>query len=170
MMGYYRRYFEDDDMDKTQLRKKLKDDFWHLYEDQVFGLTIYGEARGESRDGKIAVGSVILERVDHRDWDGKTIKEVCLMPYQFSCYLPADPNYYKLLMIAQHWDDSFIASGPLYLCFAIARGMMDGKIPRTPEIAANHCCQYATQRGTENVTWDDKMKLVAKINHHLFYA
>lgn len=45
--------------------------FGHLVDSQIMGLTIYGEARGELTAGKIAVGSIILERVDHRDWDGK---------------------------------------------------------------------------------------------------
>ena len=59
-------------------------------------LTIYGEARGELNVGRIAVGSVILERIDLQGWMGKTIQQVCLMPYQFSCYLPDDPNFHWL--------------------------------------------------------------------------
>ena len=51
-------------------------DFGFLSDDKLLCLTIYAEARGEPREGKIAVGSVILERVDHRNWDGKNIKEV----------------------------------------------------------------------------------------------
>jgi hypothetical protein len=73
--------------------------FGKLDDKQIMGLTIYGEARGEIDEGKIAVGTVILERVDKQGWMGKTIQEVCLKPYQFSCYLPSDPNFPKLKAI-----------------------------------------------------------------------
>lgn len=144
--------------------------FLNLTPAQVLALTIYGEARGESTEGKIAVGSVILERVDHRDWDGKTIPEVCFKKYQFSCYLEDDPNYPKLLKIAENWDEAMKNNAALNDCFGIALGLVSGNIPRTPEIAETHCCQYATAKGAERVTWDDKMKVVAKINGHVFFA
>jgi spore germination cell wall hydrolase CwlJ-like protein len=148
----------------------MKDSFLKLSNAQVLALTIYGEARGESTEGKIAVGSVILERVDHRDWDGKTIKEVCFKMWQFSCYLENDPNYGKLLNIAEQWNESMTTNTALNDCFCISLGLISGNIDRTPEIAAAHCCQYATAKGAENVTWDDKMKVVATIGHHIFFA
>ena len=131
-------------------------------------LTIYGEARGESREGKIAVGSVILERVEHREWDGKTLHEVCLMPYQFSCYLPGDPNFHALRLIAQDWETKAMRSMAMSECYQIATGLIDGIIPRTPEIAAAHCCQYKTIRA--RAAWAKKMKVILTINQHEFYA
>lgn len=98
------------------------DDFGHLEPDQIMGMTIYAEARGEARYGRIAVGTVILERVDHRDWDGKTIEEVCLMPYQFSCYLPSDINRPMLKAIANSFSDYYEKSKPFCDCYEIARG------------------------------------------------
>jgi hypothetical protein len=148
----------------------MNDAFLKLSPVQVLCLTIYGEARGEPTEGKIAVGSVILERVDHRNWDGKTITEVCFKPYQFSCYNERDPNYPKLLHIAERWDFELATGMTLNDCYGIALGLLNGNIPRTPEIAAAHCCQYATAKGAENVKWDDKMKVVAKIGSHIFFA
>ena len=148
----------------------MHESFLKLSGAQILALTIYGEARGESTEGKIAVGSVILERVDHRDWDGKTIPEVCFKPYQFSCYNEHDPNYPKLLHIAERWDAELAASSSLNDCFSIALGLINGHIPRTPEIEASHCCQYSTAKGADNVHWDDKMKVVAKIGSHIFFA
>lgn len=144
--------------------------FLKLNAAQIMALTIYGEARGESTEGKIAVGSVILERVDHRAWDGRTVQEVCLRKWQFSCFLENDPNHGKLLAIAENWDAAMATNPTLNDCYGIASGLLNGNIPRTPEIAKWNCCQYATAKGAENVTWDDKMTEILRIGGHIFYA
>jgi len=146
------------------------DDFGHLAPDQIMALTIYGEARGEKRAGRIAVGSVILERVEHRAWDGDNIIDVCLWPYQFSIYLPGDPNRAALKRMAADWDRFHFASVPLQECFGIARGLIDGTVPRDPDLAAAHCCQYLTTAAKANVKWWKKMNFVKKIGAHEFYA
>jgi spore germination cell wall hydrolase CwlJ-like protein len=144
--------------------------FLKLNAAQIMALTIYGEARGESDAGKVAVGSVILERVDHRAWDGRTVQEVCLRKWQFSCFLENDPNFGKLLNIAENWDAAMATNPALNECYGIAVGLLNGTIPRTPEIARFHCCQYATEAGAESAKWDDHMKLIAEIGNHRFYA
>jgi hypothetical protein len=146
------------------------DDFGHLEPLQIMGLTVYGEARGENRAGRIAVATVILERVEHRDWDGKTIEDVCLWPYQFSCYLPKDPNRAKLLMIAKDWNYHVLIDKPLTDCFYIARGVFDGTIPGDQDIANAHACQYLTTAAKKSADWWQSMKLVKKIESHEFYA
>lgn len=148
----------------------MNESFLKLTPTQILALTIYGEARGESTEGKIAVGSVILERVDHRDWDGKTIPEVCFKKWQFSCYNERDPNYPRLLHIAERWDVEFKMSVSLNDCYDIALGLMNGNIIRTPAIAETHCCQYMTKEACEFVKWDDKMKVIVEIGNHLFFV
>lgn len=133
-------------------------------------LTVYAEARGESYAGKIAVGSVILERVDHRKWDGQTIQEVCLWPAQFSCYLKSDPNFKMLLDISHNWDREASLNKILAQCWTLSTGMIDGSIPRDPELAAAHCCQYLTTAAKRGCDWWKDMKLVKKVGHHEFYA
>lgn len=142
--------------------------FLKLSEKQIMALTIYGEARGESTEGKIAVGSIILERVDHRDWDGKTIHEVCLKPWQFSCFNERDPNYRKLLNIAEQWDKAISLKAELSNCFCIAAGLIDGLIVRTRSISENHATQYV--RVDCAASWRKDMKKVATIGAHDFYA
>jgi|TARA_R100001443_G_scaffold117371_1_gene141783 N-acetylmuramoyl-L-alanine amidase len=61
--------------------------------------TIWGEARGEDEQGKIAVGHVIKNRRDKQTWMGKTIKDVCLKKWQFSCWNENDPNRNKILAL-----------------------------------------------------------------------
>ena len=73
----------------------------------ILARTIYGEARGEfikppigiwpSVDsayvqGLVAVGNVVCNRLNRRSWYGRTISEVCLKPFQFSCWNANDPN------------------------------------------------------------------------------
>ena len=56
--------------------------------------TIFGEARGESIEGKVAVGWVIKNRVLDDRWPN-TYKEVILQRKQFSCWNKKDRNYEK---------------------------------------------------------------------------
>ena len=154
---------------KTQdLKELLWNTFGNLSPSQLMALTIFGESRGESREGKIAVGTVILERVEHRDWDGRTIHEVCLMPYQFSCFLPNDPNFAALKLIAENWTEKYRQSLDLQKCLQVVAGLIDGSIPRDKEIAANHATQYKTIDCKSS--WANKMKKVATIGNHEFYV
>ena len=58
--------------------------------------TVYGEARGEETQGRMAVVHVILNRVKKSGWMGKTVYDVCLKNQQFSCWNDNDPNCDKV--------------------------------------------------------------------------
>lgn len=62
-----------------------------ISDDLIATLTIWMEARGEILAGKAAVGEVLLNRQKTGHW-GKTVAEVCLAPYQFSCWNTQDSN------------------------------------------------------------------------------
>ncbi|HTJ64761.1 MAG TPA: cell wall hydrolase [Alphaproteobacteria bacterium] len=70
--------------------------------------TLWGEARGEGREGMEAVAAVIANRIDislahgGRYWWGRDWISVCRAKAQFSCWNPGDPNRAKLLAV----DDS----------------------------------------------------------------
>ncbi len=136
--------------------------FDHLTDKQLLALCIYGEARGETAEGKIAVGSVILERVKRGGWYGHNIFEVILKPYQFSCFLAKDPNYPKLVHIAEMWDFEMAQNAALNDCYTVADGLLDGRIE--PNVKATH---YKTLNCV--ASWADKMKLVATVGHHDFF-
>ena len=71
-----------------------------LDEVDVLTRTVYGEARGESADGQAAVAWVIRNRASKGPaYMGKTIKEVCLKPQQFSCWNSNDSNRSTLLSL-----------------------------------------------------------------------
>ena len=129
---------------KKVLYDKNIADFGHLKPYEVMGLTIYAEARGEEFRGKLGVGTVIMERVEERDWDGTNVIDVCLWPYQFSCYLPKDPNRIILLKIAKDIGSFYQKSKPLQECIDLAKGLVEDTINRDADLSESHCCQYLT--------------------------
>lgn len=68
---------------------------------EIVARTLWGEARGEGIAGMAAVAAVIANRVRFPRWWGKDAKQVCLKPWQFSCWLESDPNRVKLLAVTQ---------------------------------------------------------------------
>ena len=64
----------------------------------ILARTIYGEARGEPLKGQEAIASVVLNRLaisckKGKYWWGNSIAEICLKPWQFSCWNKNDVNY-----------------------------------------------------------------------------
>lgn len=123
--------------------------------------TVYGEARGESAEGRIAVAHVILNRVKvaraHGGyWWGDTIAGVCRKRWQFSCWNQNDPNREKLLEVGA---DSVTFVG----CLAAAHAALTGDVP-DPTDGATH---YHTQ--AVRPEWANGRSPVAVIGHHSFY-
>ena len=62
----------------------------------ILARTLWGEARGESLAGQIAVAWTIRNRVNDgkdKSWWGEGYAGVCQKPYQFSCWNRNDPNF-----------------------------------------------------------------------------
>lgn len=129
----------------------------------IMAKTIYGEARGEFHrlDGGlsslIAVGNVIMNRVRQKKWYGKTVREVCLKPWQFSCWNPNDPNN-KILMTP--------LSGTIFkACQFIAEHLIDEKWPDL----TGGCDHYHTTTLRNFPSWTLKTKPKYRVGQHLFY-
>jgi hypothetical protein len=60
----------------------------------ILGITIWREARGEGEAGMRAVYQVIVNRAmaNRNGWPYLEREQVCLQPYQFSCWNTADPQ------------------------------------------------------------------------------
>jgi hypothetical protein len=155
--------------------------FLALSNDRLMGLCIEREAGGEPHEGRVAVGTVILERVDHRNWDGDTIQEVILLPWQFSWTMDeAGLAYYVESVAMAHDFDTVIEHNKALLeCFEIAKGMIAGTIPRDRDLAAVNCCQYVAGKyrkymdahpEIKGTRWWQKAKLIKVINGHEFYT
>lgn len=60
---------------------------------EVIAHTAYGENRGGGIPGMQSVINVIFNRANKGGWWGNTAREVCLKPYQFSCWIPGSSDY-----------------------------------------------------------------------------
>lgn len=72
----------------------------------VLARTLWGEARGEGRVGMQAVANVIMNRYElavkstaRARQFGSTVAGICQKKWQFSCWLPSDPNRAKMLSV-----------------------------------------------------------------------
>lgn len=145
-------------------QKDLNACFRGLDDVKLLAICLYGESRGSSPAGKLGVASVIMNRVRKGGWFGSTIKSVILKDKQFSCFNPGDPNRLKLTVIAANWDNQYQKDKALRDCYFIAENVVSGDMPSNVFDAT----YYNTKRC--DPTWDDKMKLVAVIGNHEFFA
>lgn len=80
----------------------------------IGSLTIHGEARGCTQEGRTAIAHTILNRAKAKAWWGigvtgfmdHTVSAVCLKPYQFSCWNPKDPNSQLLLALQEKYSEA----------------------------------------------------------------
>jgi N-acetylmuramoyl-L-alanine amidase len=118
--------------------------------------TIYGEARGESELGQIAVGWVILNRLAKQTWYGKDVTGVCLKPYQFSCWNHSDINECKVKLVKSS-DPEF------QKCLKSARKVLTSSVS-DPTGGATH--YHAT---SVSPFWIHGATLTKTIGGHVFY-
>lgn len=121
---------------------------------------IWGEARGEPIQGKIAVAWVVRHRVEDGRWPN-TYEGVILQPRQFSCFNLDDPNHHAVLNSLSpswYWKDPAWRE-----CRFAAMGVISSWVQDVTK-GANH---YNTL-GCDP-TWDDKMVLTVTIGKHEFF-
>lgn len=143
----------------------------------IAALTIYGEARSESRLGKAAVAWVLLHRANNpRWWGGPDLASVCLMRSgqygQFSCWNPGDPNCSTLLALLDGGDtgravlsDDARINPLLTGCFAVLDDVLAGRIPDPTHGATHYHADYIARPA-----WARGHTPTATIGRHLFYA
>ena len=76
-----------------------------LTDRHAVALTIWGEARGESLEGRVAVGMIIKNRVRHpRRW-ASDWRKVCHQRWQFSCWQRSGggDNHESVMAWARHF-------------------------------------------------------------------
>jgi N-acetylmuramoyl-L-alanine amidase len=133
-------------------------DFKRLSEQELLARCIYGEARGESELGKIAVAHVVMNRVKGRAWFGKTVHGVILKPFQFSCFNHDDPNCRVL-------SEPEIINRSMLECQRVADDALAGKSV-DPTAGSTH--YYS---GDKEPRWvkDKGMSFQVKIGCHKFF-
>ena len=138
-------------------------EFNHKSDSDTLARTLYGEARGESLSGKVAVANAILNRVkadlwnDNKpDWWGEGVEGVCLKPGQFSCWNENDPNRKTIIEVTG-------ANATFIVCRIIA------------ELALSDLLKDITNGATHYHTlgtlpaWASKMRQTVEIGNHRFY-
>jgi spore germination cell wall hydrolase CwlJ-like protein len=132
--------------------------------------TIWGEARGEGMDGMAAVANVITNRVDidlhddrKPDWWGEGFREVCMKPWQFSCWNAGDPNRARLLAVT--------ASDPQYAdAMVLAAAAIGGKLRDRTNGATHYFAPKAMEQlGLKLPAWAQHQTPTAMIGDHVFY-
>jgi N-acetylmuramoyl-L-alanine amidase len=122
--------------------------------------TVWGEARGESYEGKKAVAHVILNRFARKYRRRMTLTTVCTDPRQFSCWNADDPNLAKLKLINLYDADYRVC----------ARAVLDAVeahvAKRDPTKGSLH--YHATSMGFPK-NWGEPQTPAVRIVNHLFY-
>jgi spore germination cell wall hydrolase CwlJ-like protein len=123
----------------------------------MLALMIWREARGETMEGKIAVGFTVLNRVAHPGWWGHDVAQVIGARWQYSSMTdPRDPQLTA-------WPT---ASDALFLdCLRVADEVLAGSVDNPVPGADSY---YAVSMPTPP-KWADPAKFVKQIGRHLFY-
>lgn len=129
------------------------------YDSILWALCVWREGRGESTQGKVAIAWTIRNRaLDAKSRWPKSAGEVVLQPYQFSAFLPSDPNASKLPKPA---DKSW-----LECCKAV--DLVMSRQVEDPTGGANH--YHALPPGDKQwPDWARPSKQTAHIGRHRFY-
>lgn len=138
--------------------------------DEWMGLTIWGEARGESIEGQVGVGHVIMNRVRHWDIKENNVKDIVLAPKQFSCWNSNDPNYEKLLHLAKDLElkemtDDLLLRQTIYLANGIVKNILFDN--------TNGNLNYMTNNlyfSSKRPSWASTPKKMLVIGNHTFFT
>lgn len=118
---------------------------------EIVAITILAEARGEGKSGMYAVACVMSQRMKERK---KTSAQVCLQPYQFSCWNKNDPQRPHLRKLLKHKLAPY--------AMALAKDIKSLDLTFTAK--ANH---YHTKRVSPY--WSKGKRPVKIIGNHLFF-
>lgn len=128
-----------------------------LSEIDIVARTVYGEARGETMDGKQAVAHVILNRAAARHRGEVSPAGVALEPAQFSCWNSDDPNYFQCRTV--RYADPVFRDCLIAVLLAMRERVKD------PTFGAEY---YHTLRITPR--WAKGKTPIVKIGNHYFYT
>lgn len=136
---------------------------------QVYGLTIWGEARGEGAEGMLGVGNVIRNRSNEKPPLG--LRGVCLQPAQFSCWRPVDgtANYFALeeaVRTVRRGERGQSAS--MRACLLLAAELAAGQHEDNVLKATHYMTEFLWKKGV--VKWAQGKSPVCQIRNHVFFA
>lgn len=139
-----------------------------LPDEAIFGLTLYGEARGEPIEGLIAVACVIRNRLlDTKKRWGADYRAVCLQKAQFSCWSEAGgkANFDEVIKAATILLNNDPAPPLLEQCAWVALGVSRGALLDTVK-GSNH---YHVASMQPRPSWAQSFVPVTQKGAHVFY-
>lgn len=126
----------------------------------ILARTLFGEARGEYEKTGLAafigVANVVMNRLQATTY-GATLTEVCLKPWQFSCWNESDPNYVIL-------KDPTLRHPLLPICHDVAKAVALGHWPDITKGSTHYHASTITPPA-----WSKKQKPTIILGHHIFY-
>ena len=125
---------------------------------EIAARTVWGEARSETYQGKLAVAWVIRNRFDNRHRKENTLAGVATEPFQFSCWLDNDPNKVKLEEVSAN-DREYLLS---------MRAVLEVLTSSKKEDFTNDATHYHT-KGISPV-WASGKSPTVRVGNHLFYS
>ncbi len=139
---------------------------------QTLAVTLYGEARGEPIEGRIAVACVVRNRV--KAGFGADFKAVCLKRWQFSCWNEpigtGAANYIATMLAARSLvSPSEPLANVLKECVWIAEGIALGVILDRVNGADHYYSPKAMVPKGAVPTWSHGKPIVSVVGSHLFF-
>lgn len=131
--------------------------FWKMYEVVLLAITIWREARGESREAKTAVGCSIRNRVQNPKWWGNDYISCLTKKWQYSSM--TDPKDRQLTTWPAATDHIFEE------CLEIAESVIVGRLvsPATPGADSYYDVSIPSPK------WATEEKKVGQIGRLIFY-
>lgn len=130
-----------------------------LTDREVVACTLWGEARNQGEQGMRAVACVIGNRWRTHYRRRQSAREVCLDPWQFSCWLKNDPNLPRMLAVARQPD------APYQAALALAEVLLQGSLKDITH-GARHYFAVTLRRPP---AWAAGKSPCAVIGDHLFF-
>lgn len=126
----------------------------------ILARTLFGEAEEGNTEDATAIASVIFNRATFGRLWPNSVAEVCLQPWQFSCWNPGDPNRKRILQAKGPWFER---------CKALANAVIADEIPDSTRRSTHY---YATYVRTPK--WAKGKQPVVRVKHrkgsyHLFF-
>lgn len=150
-----------------QIKQNYKtNDFSKDSDEVLLARMIFGEARNCSDTEKAAVAYTVMNRTkDGKKWNGTSLREVILCPWQYSCFNKNDPNSDKL-KDPERYDQKAFEN-----CLQIARQVISGET-KDPTNGATH---YFNPNSA-NPSWAKELRNIGRIkteqgaSRHQFYS
>lgn len=128
--------------------------------------TVFGEARGEPIEGKVAVACVLRNRLVTGRW-GKDCRVVCLASKQFSCWNADGSANYEAVLQAAHALQDGHATPVLRECAWAFDGVRDGVLFDRSSGATHYATNAIIAAG--KVAWAKGLMPCAVIGNHSFF-